>query len=113
MPANKRRKLSQDNHSMALIPTQPVNEVEGASTTALTMSGVAEGSAKESWDCTGLVPRYTSHSEMPKNIQKCRFRPQCDCLPLLQAADSWVFVIIVKTSINAMNSSRCTHRIIS
>ncbi|KAJ9125643.1 hypothetical protein QFC22_000605 [Naganishia vaughanmartiniae] len=67
MPANKRRKLSPSVHSMALIPTQPGTGEDETNTTTI---GLAEGSGKESWDCTGLVPRYTNHAEMPKNIQK-------------------------------------------
>ncbi|KAJ9128364.1 hypothetical protein QFC24_000657 [Naganishia onofrii] len=70
MPSNKRRKLSQGEQSMALIPTQPGTGKDEADTTISSISGVAQVTGKESWDCTGHVPRYTNHAEMPENIKK-------------------------------------------
>lgn len=29
------------------------------------------------WDCTGLVPRYTDASEVPKHLKKCEFTVVC------------------------------------
>lgn len=29
------------------------------------------------WDCTGLVPRYTDASEVPKHLKKCEFNVVC------------------------------------
>lgn len=67
-PASKRRKLSENGEVTTLIPTQPEDDDEESWPT----SESAEGTdGKPSWDCTGLVPRYTHHADMPKNIQKC------------------------------------------